>query len=117
MPAMVKHLDDTLIADGHAQFASMLAKDLVVNSPQNGISVSGATGRRNVSGLIRYSRYTRSIEDACKLGDLVILMGDENVVPKGDTSMADKEVRSRAVGDFIISDNALHGICRLRSFI
>jgi hypothetical protein len=45
--------------------------------------------------LISYSRYVRSIEYAGKLGNIVLLMGDERVVPKGSTPLAGKEVRRR----------------------
>src|SRR5271155_810442 len=55
----------------------------------------GETGRRNTSGLISYSSYVRSVEYAGMLGEMVLLMGDERVVPKGDSPMAGKEVRRR----------------------
>jgi hypothetical protein len=91
----VNAIDAALITDDHAAFAALLAKDLVVNNPQNGISIRGATGRRETSGLISYSSYVRSVEYAGMLGDMVLLMGDERVVPKGDSPMAGKEVRRR----------------------
>jgi Domain of unknown function (DUF4440) len=91
----VNLIDTALIRDDHAAFAALLAKDLVVNNPQNSISISGATGRRNSSGLISYSSYVRSVEYAGMLGDMVLLMGDERVVPKGDSPMAGKQVRRR----------------------
>jgi ketosteroid isomerase-like protein len=91
----VNAMDAALVKDDHAAFAALLAKDLVVNNPQNVISVSGATGRRNTAGLISYSSYVRSIEYAGVRGEMVLLMGDERVVPKGDSPMAGKEVRRR----------------------
>jgi hypothetical protein len=91
----VNAIDAALIKDDHAAFAALLAKDLVVNNPQNGISIRGATGRRETSGLISYSSYVRSVEYAGMLGDMVLLMGDERVVPKGDSPMTGKEVRRR----------------------
>ncbi len=91
----VNTMDAALVKDDHAAFAALLAKDLVVNNPQNGISISGATGRRNTAGLISYSSYVRSIEYAGMRGEMVLLMGDERVVPKGDSPMAGKEVRRR----------------------
>lgn len=91
----VNEIDAALIKDNHAAFAALLAKDLVVNNPQNGISIRGATGQRNTSGLISYSSYVRTIEYAGMLGDMVLLMGDERVVPKGNSPMAGKEVRRR----------------------
>jgi ketosteroid isomerase-like protein len=91
----VNVIDAALIKDDHAAFAALLAKDLVVNNPQNSVSIRGATGRRNISGLISYSSYVRSIEYAGMLGEMVLLMGDEREVPKGDSQMAGKEVRRR----------------------
>jgi hypothetical protein len=91
----VNVIDATLIKDDHAAFAALLAKDLVVNNPQNSISIRGATERANASGRISYSSYVRSVEYAGMLGEMVLLMGDERVVPKGDAPMAGKEVRRR----------------------
>jgi hypothetical protein len=91
----VNVIDAALIKDDHAAFAALLAKDLVVNNPQNSISIRGATGQRNTSGLISYSSYVRSIEYAGMLGEMVLLMGDERVMPKGDSPMAGKVVRRR----------------------
>ncbi len=91
----VNRIDNALVVDDRPAFDSLLASDLVVNNPQNGISIPGATARRAAAGLITYSRYERSIEYAGKLGDMVILMGDERVVPKGSAPMAGKEVRRR----------------------
>ena len=91
----VNVIDEALIKDDHAAFAALLAKDLVVNNPQNSISIRGATGQRNSSGLISYSSYVRSVEYVGMLGEMVLLMGDERVVPKGDSPMAGKEVRRR----------------------
>ncbi len=91
----VNRIDNALIADDRAAFARLLAPDLVVNNPQNSISIPGATAHRDAAGLISYSRYVRSIEYAGKLGDMVLLMGDEMVVPKGSAPMAGKEVRRR----------------------
>jgi ketosteroid isomerase-like protein len=90
----VNEIDTALIKDDHSAFAALLAKDLVVNNPQNTVSIRGATGRRNTSG-ISYSSYARSIEYAGMLGEMVLLMGDERVVPKGDSPMSGKEVRRR----------------------
>jgi ketosteroid isomerase-like protein len=91
----VNRIDEALIKDDHAAFSALLAEDLVVNNPQNSISIRGATGRRNTSGLISYSSYVRSVEYVGMLGEMVLLMGDERVVPKGDSPMAGKEVRRR----------------------
>jgi hypothetical protein len=91
----VNRIDNALIVDDRPAFASLLSHDLVVNNLQNGISIPGTTVRRDAAGLITYSRYMRSIEYAGKLGEMVLLMGDEKVVPKGSAPMAGIEVRRR----------------------
>jgi hypothetical protein len=40
----VNAIDAALIKDDHAAFAALLAKDLVVSSPQNSISIRGRRG-------------------------------------------------------------------------
>ena len=91
----VNKMDAALVADDHATFTAALADDLAVNNPQNSVSVRGATNNRNKAGLISYSRYTRTIEYAGMRGDMVVLMGLEVVVPKGDNPQAGKEVKRR----------------------
>lgn len=76
-------MDTALIEDDHAAFAEGLAADLVVNNPQNTISMPGDTARLNAEGRIRYDSYMRTIEYAGRRGDLVILMGEERVMRKG----------------------------------
>jgi hypothetical protein len=83
----VNAMDTALVKDDHAAFAALLANNLVVNNPQKGISISGTTGRRNTAGLISYSSYVRSVEYAGMRCEMVLLMGDERVVPKGDSPM------------------------------
>lgn len=78
--AAVDKIDLATTRDDHAGFAALLADDLVVNNPQNGVSVRGATGRRSATGQISYSRYDRVIEYAGLRADMVLLMGEEIVV-------------------------------------
>ncbi|MGC4054280.1 MAG: nuclear transport factor 2 family protein [Paludibaculum sp.] len=70
------------MGDDPAKFAALLADDLAVNNPQNGVSVRNATAQRSFAGKISYSRYDRTIEYAGLRGDMVLLMGEEIVVPK-----------------------------------
>ncbi len=92
--AALNMIDAAAVSDDHAAFAALLADELAVNNPQNGVSVRGATTRRNASGQISYSRYDRVIEYAGLRGDMVILMGEEIVVPKQDHT-ATHEVHRR----------------------
>ena len=81
--AQAARLDDALIKDDQAAFRDGLAADLVVNNPQNAISMPGDTARLQAEGRIRYDSYLRSIEYAGRLGELVLLMGEERVVRRG----------------------------------
>ena len=81
--AQAARLDEALLTDDAAAFVDGLAADLVVNNPQNGVSMPGDTARLQAEGRIRYDRYLRSIEYAGRLGDLVLLMGEERVVRRG----------------------------------
>ncbi|MFT3976561.1 MAG: DUF4440 domain-containing protein [Sphingomonas bacterium] len=78
----VDAIDRAAVTDDHAAFAALLADDLAVNNPQNGVSVRGATGRRSAAGQISYARYDRVIEYAGVRGGMVLLMGEEIVLPK-----------------------------------
>ncbi|MFW2830658.1 DUF4440 domain-containing protein [Sphingomonas sp. ID0503] len=91
----VGKLDRAAVTDDHAAFAALLADDLAVNNPQNGVSVRGATGRRSAAGQISYSRYDRTIEYAGRRGDMVLLMGEEIVVRKGQNGLSAAAVHRR----------------------
>ena len=93
--AAVDAIDRAAIADDHAAFAALLADNLVVNNPQNGVSVRGATAQRNAAGQISYARYDRVVEYAGLRGDMVILMGEEIVVPKASAEAKSSEVHRR----------------------
>lgn len=80
--AAVDRIDQATVRDDHAAFAALLADDLAVNNPQNGVSVRGATGRRSAAGQIRYARYDRVIEYAGLRAGMVLLMGEEIVASK-----------------------------------
>lgn len=91
----VNKMDAAVVNDDHATFTALLDNDLAVNNPQNSVSVRGATANRGSAGLISYSRYDRSIEYVGLRGDLVVLMGEETVVPKGNNPHAGTPVRRR----------------------
>lgn len=82
----VEALDAATISDDRAAFSAVLAPDLAVNNPQNGVSVMGATAQRGAAGKISYSAYDRSIEYAGTRDGMVVLMGEEVVVAKADAT-------------------------------
>lgn len=93
--AAVNEIDQAAVHDDHAAFAALLADDLAVYNPQNGVSVRGATGQRSAAGKISYARYNRVIEYAGLRGDIVLLMGEEIMVPKTPNGADTREVHRR----------------------
>jgi ketosteroid isomerase-like protein len=80
--AAMNAIDRAAMGDDPADFAALLADDLAVNNPQNGVSVRGATARRSATGQISYDQYDRIIEYAGLRGDMGLLMGEEIVRPR-----------------------------------
>ncbi len=95
MLALVNKMDESLIDDDHAGFAALLAGDLVVNNPQNSVSEPGMTEQLNAGGRISYVSYHRVIEYAGMRSGMVVLMGEEIVVPKPPNPLAGQIVRRR----------------------
>lgn len=93
--AAVDTLDAGLVADDRAAFDAAMANDLIVNNPQNRMSERAATVASNAAGRISYTAYDRRIEHASIRADMVLLMGEERVVPKPPNPMAGKLVVRR----------------------
>ncbi len=93
--AAVNKIDRAAVDDDHAAFIALLADDLAVNNPQNGVSVRGATGQRSAAGQISYSRYDRVIDYAGVRGEMVLLMGEEIVLPKTRDGASGREIHRR----------------------
>ncbi len=75
-------------------FTAFLADDLAVNNPRNGVSIRTATAQRSAAGRISYSRYDRIVEYAGLRNGMVLLMGEEIVVPR-DASQGQAAVNRR----------------------
>ena len=93
--AAMDAIDRAAVSDDHAAFAARLADDLAVNNPQNGVSVRGATARRNAAGNISYVRYDRIVEYAGLRAGMVLLMGEEIVQPRRGGDAPDNDVHRR----------------------
>jgi ketosteroid isomerase-like protein len=95
--ATVRHLD---LAEAnavlHADFAAvekLWAKDMTVNNPFN--QVVRSSGGRVRTGAVTYSSFARNIESVQVLGDTVIVMGNEVVIPSGKSVGAGTTIRRR----------------------
>ncbi|WP_212611459.1 DUF4440 domain-containing protein [Sphingomonas gellani] len=90
--ATVGRIDRAALADDHAAFAALLADDLAVSNPHNGVSVRGATAQRDAADRISYARYEPTIDYAGLRGDMVILISEEIVQPKEGDAAGDHDV-------------------------
>ena len=98
-PRIVAALDERLEAVFEKQDADALASfacaDVLVNAPINRVVTLDNIVSRFRAGKIHYESIATLLEFAGVRGDLVVLMGEEIVVPTGDTPNAGKTVRRR----------------------
>ena len=72
------------------------APDFMVNAPFNRVTLGSQEVIDLVKkGVIRYSSFTRNIEQFMVKKDMVITMGSEEVVPVGDVPNASKTIKRR----------------------
>lgn len=84
-----------ILAEDTGAFVDSLAADLVVNSPLGVINRRADTVAAFAGGFIRYSAFDRRVEYLGKLGELVVIMGQEILAPKGKAPAAGKVVHRR----------------------
>ncbi|HJS90687.1 MAG TPA: nuclear transport factor 2 family protein [Steroidobacteraceae bacterium] len=84
-----------ILAEDLRAFGDSLAVDVIVNSPLGTINRRADTLAAFGRGFIRYSSFDRRIEYAGKLGDLVVIMGEEILAPKDMAPNAGKIVHRR----------------------
>jgi hypothetical protein len=84
-----------ILAEDIGAFGDSLASDVIVNSPRGTINRRDDTLAAFGGGFIRYSSFDRRIEYAGRLGELVVIMGNEILAPKGKAPNAGKIVHRR----------------------
>ena len=77
-------------------FAALHAPEFIVNSPANRVIDGKTAARAFAAGMIDYSSFERRVEHAGKLPNgMVVIMGEEVLVPRGSAPNAGKTVRRR----------------------
>jgi Domain of unknown function (DUF4440) len=84
-----------ILAEDLKAFGDSLASDVIVNSPVGTINRRDDTLAAFGGRFIRYISFDRRIEYAGKLGELVVIMGNEILAPKGKAPNAGKIVHRR----------------------
>jgi len=93
--AIERKLTQSILADDVEAFAAAFGKDCLVHAPNNKINEAKDSIALFNAGLIAYSSFERHVERRAKLGDYVVTMGEETMVPKGKAPNAGKTVRRR----------------------
>lgn len=89
-------IEAAIVARDLDAFTALHAPECIVNSPANRV-IDGATAARAfAAGMIDYSSFERRVEHAGKLPNgMVVIMGEEVLVPRGTSPNAGKTVRRR----------------------
>jgi len=90
-----RKLTEAILADDVDFFARCFASDCLIHAPHNKVVEAKDSISLFRAGLIAYSSFERRTERAAKMGDYVVTMGEETMVPKGKAPNAGKTVRRR----------------------
>ncbi len=90
-----RKLNDSILADDAAAFAAAFGEGCLVHAPNNRINEAKDAIALFDAGMIAYSSFEQHVERRAKLGDYVVTMGEEVMVPKGKAFHAGKTVRRR----------------------
>ena len=100
-----------LAGDGQA-FASLHAHDCIINSPANRVITGDQAARAFDAGLIDYEHFERRIEIVEKRAGLIVVMGEEIMVPQGRAADAGRTVRRRFTDVWNVSDETWKVVIR-----
>lgn len=96
-----------------ALLKSMWSKDMTVNNPFNQIAKPGKTTLdRPVINELEYASFIRNIEYVLVKGCVVITMGNEVVVEKGNNGTPGRTIKRRYTNIWMQEDNAWKVIAR-----
>lgn len=90
-----RNLTAAILADDADGFAAFFSPDCLVHAPNNQINTAAASVALMRAGIIAYSSFEHQVEHRARLGDYVVTMGEETMVPKGKAPNAGKTVRRR----------------------
>lgn len=94
--ALQEQVRKAILGEDTAALEHLWSEHFIVNNPQNQVSASRRDVLERVErGLIRYSNFESRIEAIRQNGDVVIVMGAEEVSPVGDAPHAGQLVRRR----------------------
>lgn len=84
---------DALLRNDLTAMAKLWAEDYTVNNPRNEVGKASEGPIR--AGIRTYSSFVREIEQVLFRGNIVIVMGRETVVPKGNAPDAGQTINRR----------------------
>lgn len=94
--ALEEQARKAVLDEDTAALERLWSEQFLVNNPQSQVLASRRDVLERVKrGLIRYSKFERRIEAIRQYGEVVIVMGAEEVVPIGKAPRAGQTVRRR----------------------
>jgi len=86
---------EAILKSDTIQLSILMSRKIVVQNPENKIVGYREIMDRIRNGKINYARFERQIENIAFLNGIVVVMGTEIPVPKGETQNAGKTVTRR----------------------
>ncbi|HWA92230.1 MAG TPA: SgcJ/EcaC family oxidoreductase [Rhizomicrobium sp.] len=110
-------LTRAILADDADAFAAAFAPDCLVHAPHNRIVEGKDSIALFNAGMIAYASFEQHVERRAKMGELVVSMGEEVMVPKGKAPHAGKTVRRRFTDVWSKADGAWKLVLRQATII
>jgi ketosteroid isomerase-like protein len=110
-------LEALLKKDTTALFHKYWSPKMVVNTPGNVVGTVAETKKRFMAGQIEYARMERNVEKVTFNENLAIVMGNEVLVPKGNTDNAGKTVTRRFTNVWMKTNDSWSIVARQSTII
>jgi len=86
---------EAILKSDTAQLSKLMSQKIIVQNPENAIVGFGQIMDRIRKGKINYSMFERRIDSISFINGIAVVMGQETLVPQGDTRNAGKTVTRR----------------------
>lgn len=122
MEETIRNLDNqehqaVLNGDTVSLFQKFWSPDMVINTPANRVGTVEATKELVRSGRLSYEKFERTVEKISIIGDIAVVMGQESLLPAGETAHAGKKVERRFTNVWMKQQDGWRMIARQATII
>jgi hypothetical protein len=120
--ALIRRLEDRereafLKNDTTTLLTQLWSPDMVINAPSNTVNTLGNLIKRIASGKLNYARFDRKIDTITFNDNLAIVMGEEQLEPRGASDNAGKKLTRRFTNIWKYSNGSWRVIARQSTII